>query len=79
MNKEELQKKHLEVIEAQQFVNASSGFINNPKAAASCTTITLQTVVEVLTGILKNETDGYVVADNAQKALTEYTNLLNQK
>jgi len=71
--KEELQGRYFDAI-----FNDTGLQPGITKAASACTTITLQTVVDVLEGILKNETDGYAVADNAQKALTEYKQLLNQ-
>jgi hypothetical protein len=79
MNKEELQKKHLEAI--VQFIEQghAGSIAGKMEAAASCTTISLQAVVEVLKKCFGNEDkSSREVAMDVFNQLNKYTNLLNQ-
>lgn len=78
MLKEELHKKHLEAIENCAKVLWGQDFTDVPQAATACTTITIQTVVEVLESIRLESTPAardYVI----DPELNYYKKLLNQK
>lgn len=77
---EELQKKHLQ--EIVQFIEQghAGNIAGKKEAATACTTITLQTVVEVLEETRQMFIDYGMVnsSQHIENKITEYTNLLNQ-